>query len=101
MQTELFTTEATALPAGFAYRDALITQDEERDLAARIAELPLKPFEFHGYPGNRRVVSFGFRYDYARRAVQEAAMLPDFLLPLRARAAAFAGVDDTALRQVL
>jgi alkylated DNA repair dioxygenase AlkB len=101
MQTDLFTSATTALPDGFAYRDALITADEERALAQRVAELPLKPFEFHGYLGNRRVVSFGWRYDYARRAVQASAPIPDFLLPLRERAAAFAGVDADGLQQIL
>jgi alkylated DNA repair dioxygenase AlkB len=101
MQTELFATETATLPDGFAYRDELIDADEEEALARRIAELPLKPFEFHGHLGNRRVVSFGWRYDYARRDIQMSAPIPDFLLPLRERAAVFAGVDADGLQQIL
>ncbi len=52
--------------------------------------LSLKPFEFHGYFGNRRVISFGFRYDYARRGVHQAEQAPSFLDALRPRIAAFA-----------
>jgi alkylated DNA repair dioxygenase AlkB len=101
-QSDLFATPTPpALPAGFAYRDGLITADEERALAERIAELALKPFEFHGYLGNRRVVSFGFRYDYTQRTVQEAAPIPDFLLWLRERAAEFATVPAEGLQQIL
>jgi alkylated DNA repair dioxygenase AlkB len=100
-QTDLFAPTQTALPAGFVYRDEVITADEERALAQQIAELPLQPFDFHGFLGKRRVLSFGWRYDYTARGVQEAAPMPDFLLPLRRRAAAFAGLDEAALEHVL
>ncbi|MDB5366161.1 MAG: alkylated repair protein, partial [Rhodospirillales bacterium] len=92
---------AATLPDGFACRDELISPDEERALAERIAALDLKPFEFHGHLGKRRVVSFGFRYDYARRFVQESPPIPDFLLDLRQRAAEFASVPADGLQQVL
>jgi alkylated DNA repair dioxygenase AlkB len=99
-QIELFGA-APAVPAGFSYRDDVIKAPEERALVAAIAELPFKPFEFHGYLGNRRVVSFGWRYDYGVRAVQPAAPIPPFLLPLRQRAARFAGLAPESLEHVL
>ena len=89
------------LPEGLHYETGLLTSELEMDIAARIAELPLKPFEFRGYLGNRRVVSFGFRYDYTRRAVEASASLPAFLDPVRERAAAFAGRPAEAFVQVL
>jgi hypothetical protein len=49
----------TALPPGFRYRADFLSEAEETDLAAALGTLPLKPFEFHGHIGNRRVVSFG------------------------------------------
>ncbi|MEI9965210.1 MAG: alpha-ketoglutarate-dependent dioxygenase AlkB [Caulobacteraceae bacterium] len=93
--------EPPALPEGFAYWPDRITPEEERDLAARFADLDFKPFEFQGYVGNRRVMPFGWRYDYGRRQVERAADIPDFLLPLRERAAGAAGLDPQALQQVL
>ncbi len=63
--------------------------------------LPLKPFEFHGYLGKRRVASFGWRYDYAGRALRASEPMPDFLEPLRERAAVVAGVDLQSLQQAL
>ena len=63
--------------------------------------LPLRPFEFHGYLGKRRAVSFGYRYDYAGRQVRESLALPDFLLGLREAAAAFAMVAPDNLNQML
>src|SRR5882762_1248832 len=92
---------APRLPDGFAYRDGLISPDEEGALVERFASLPFRPFEFHGYLGKRRVVSFGWRYDYGERALRESAAIPSFLLPLRLRAAAFARIPADGLQQIL
>jgi alkylated DNA repair dioxygenase AlkB len=89
------------LPQGFQYRDEAISAEEERVLVAQFETLPLRPFEFHGYLGKRRVVSFGYRYDYAGRQVRESLALPDFLLRLREAAAAFAMVEPDNLNQAL
>jgi alkylated DNA repair dioxygenase AlkB len=74
-------------PEGFRYRADLLDPAEEEALAAGLAALPFQPFDFHGYQANRRVVSFGWRYDYQSRAIAEAAPLPAFLEDLRAKAA--------------
>jgi alkylated DNA repair dioxygenase AlkB len=103
-QIELFAPAVVpdpALPAGFAYREDVVTATEERALVEQISTLPFKPFEFHGYRGNRRVVSFGWRYDYSARAVEVAAPIPSFLLPLRERAADFAGIAPESLEHIL
>jgi alkylated DNA repair dioxygenase AlkB len=89
------------LPAGFAYRDDLIAPGDERILVERFAALPFQPFDFHGYLAKRRVVWFGWRYDYAGRTLRESPAMPDFLVPLREWAAAFAGVPADGLQQVL
>ena len=100
LQTELFAL-APSVPLGFAYGEELISAAEERALVAPIAALPFKPFAFHGYFGNRRVVSFGWRYDYGARALEQAPPIPSFLLPLRALAARFAGLAPDRLEHVL
>jgi alkylated DNA repair dioxygenase AlkB len=92
---------ARAYPSGFKYAAELISRDEEQALLAHIRELPFKEFEFHGYLGKRRIVSYGWRYDYTERRVREAEPIPAFLLPLRERAAAFAGMHADKLRQAL
>ena len=99
-QPDLFCA-AEPMPEGFAYRADAIAPEEEAALAAQIAGLPFAPFQFHQYQGKRRVVSFGWRYDYAGRALRASAPLPDFLHPLRAAAAAFAGLAAADLKQVL
>lgn len=85
---------------GFRYREEFVTGKEEMALAASIGELDLRPFEFHGYLGNRRVVSFGLKYDYSRRSVEPAEMMPEFLNDLLARVADFADCEAGAFRQV-
>jgi hypothetical protein len=96
-QPDLFAA-APAMPAGFVYREGVLSPDEERRFADRFAELPFAPFEFHGFLGKRRVVSFGWRYDYGARRLQEALPLPDWLTPLRRQAADVAGLPVDHLR---
>jgi alkylated DNA repair dioxygenase AlkB len=88
-------------PEGFRYRDDVLTSGEERAYTEQFAALEFKPFEFRGYLGKRRVVAFGWRYDYAGRVVRQSQPLPEFLLPLRERAADFAGVPVEHLQQAL
>lgn len=102
IQGELFSRPAkTARPAGFDYWPDVVSADEEAELARQLGELPFKPFDFHGYLGNRRTVSFGLRYDYAKQVVEDAAVLPDFLLDLRERVAALADIAPQAFVQAL
>jgi len=91
----------TPLPQGFRYQPDLIDSAEEAALAAEVARLPFKPFEFQGYLANRRVASFGFSYDYGRRRLEPAPGLPDFLAALRLKVAAFAERAPEDFRQVL
>lgn len=89
------------LPEGMRYQPELIEVAGEAALLACIRELPFREFEFHGYTGKRRVVSFGWQYDFAGRQLMRAASIPEFLLPLRATAAAFADMPPEALQQAL
>ena len=87
-------------PRGFRYQEQIISEEVEASLAAELGQLALRPFEFHGYLGNRRVVSFGLKYDFSRRSVQRAEDMPSFLDDLLNRAASFAGCEKDAFRQV-
>jgi alkylated DNA repair dioxygenase AlkB len=46
-------------------------------------------------------VSFGWHYDFNGGGLKQAGALPDFLLPLRRRAAEFANLEPQALEHVL
>lgn len=92
---------APTLPEGFKYQANWLPSEEERELVGRVADLPFKAFEFRGYLGKRRTVSFGWQYDFNKMEIQTADDMPGFLLPLRDRAAAFAGVRPSELQHVL
>jgi alkylated DNA repair dioxygenase AlkB len=101
-QPSLFESPAgPALPDGFAYRPEFLSPDEERDLAAWLATLPFLAFQFRGYEGKRRVVSFGWQYDFTRSHLIKADDMPAELLAVRARAAAFADLPPEDLQQCL
>lgn len=90
-----------ATPEGFRLAPDLIAADDQAVLIAHFAELPFAAFEFHGRLGARRVVSFGRRHDVSRAPLEIAQSLPAFLHPLRAKAAAFAGVAPETIAQAL
>ena len=89
------------LPAGFRYRPNIISPDDEQSLLEPIRELSFKEFAFHGFTGKRRVVSYGWKYDFEERAVRKADDIPSWLLPLREVAAGFAGIAPEQLQQAL
>lgn len=88
-------------PAGFRYAPDLFSPMAEQGFVATFETLPFKPFEFHGYQGNRRIVSYGYRYDYAGRALRTSEAMPDFLAPLREVASQFSGIAADKLEQAL
>jgi alkylated DNA repair dioxygenase AlkB len=81
-------------PEGFAYRPEFLTADEERDLASAIDQVAFDTFEMRGVVARRRVKFYGASY-----RDEATPPIPPFLLSLRAKAAAWAGVapDDFAM----
>ena len=100
MQLSLFEMP-TGLPDGFRYCPDFISTGDERELAKRVSSLPFKQFEFQQFVGKRRTVSFGWQYLFDGSGLKKADDMPHFLLPLRAQAAAFAGLEAEALQHVL
>lgn len=92
---------AEGLPDGLAYQADIIGPDEEAQLVAEIAGLPFAKFRFHGQEAERRIVSFGWAYDFVRRRLDPAPPIPPFLLPLRAKVAALAGLEPDAFEQAI
>ncbi len=90
-----------ALPEGFKYRPDLVSSAEEGELLEHVRALPFKDFEFQGYVGKRRVVSYGWHYDFNDRTLRKADDIPPFLLPLRETAARFAELAAAELQHVL
>jgi hypothetical protein len=101
MSTQLSLLTADDAPNGFDYRADLITAVHEAALIERFQDLEFKEFEFHGFLGLRRVVSFGVHYDFAAARLHSAAQMPAFLLPIRESAAGFAGLAAASLAHAL
>ena len=89
------------MPGGFRYRPDIIDAAEESDLLDRLAGLPFREFEFHGFLGKRRVVSFGWKYDFSAERMHLVDPIPEFVLPVRERAAAALDRQATDFEQLL
>jgi DNA oxidative demethylase len=87
--------------AGLAQADEIVTPAEEEALIAGIDAVGLAPFRFHGWEGKRLTRAFGWSYDFDEASLTAAEPIPDWLLPLRGRAAQFAGLAPAALVQAL
>jgi alkylated DNA repair dioxygenase AlkB len=100
-QLNMFEEPPRPMPSGLGYAPDFVDAAEEAALAERIAALPFKPFEFHGFTGNRRTVSFGMHYAFDGSGLSEAEPIPAWLQPLRTRAAALAGHEPEAFVHAL
>lgn len=90
-----------ALPEGLRYEQDFLSRTDEAALVARIAQLPLEAMKYQQYTALRRVVSYGGQYDFSARKLGQAEPLPDWLDPLRQRAAAWIGIDPAQFTQAL
>lgn len=100
LQPDLFE-DAAPGPPGLTAASDIISPAEERALIAAIDASGLTPFRFRGWLGKRLTSSFGRTYDFDTGRLAEAEPIPDVLLPVRARAAAFAGLEPEVLVQTL
>jgi alkylated DNA repair dioxygenase AlkB len=97
-QAELF---APALPRGLSYREDFVSVEEESELLARIRELPLREAQYRQFTARRRTVNYGSSYDFTHLRANPAPPIPDFLWPLRTRAAEWVGVQPEDFAQAL
>lgn len=88
-------------PAGLRYEAEFISEATEKELISRISQLPLQPFQFGAFEGKRRVASFGFRYDYDLKKLQEADPIPGWLTSVIACVEDFGELPAGSVRQIL
>lgn len=107
VQPDLFGSPPSPLEApagvisGLELAGDFLSEAEELDLIARIDGTDLSPFKFQQWEGKRQTASFGWRYDFTTGKIGVAAAFPDWLLPIRDRAAHFADLAPEALVQAL
>jgi alkylated DNA repair dioxygenase AlkB len=92
---------ATPLPEGLVYEPGFLSAQEERDLVAQVEQLPLAPMKYQQYEALRRVVSYGGKYDFSARRLNEAEPIPGWLQPLREKAAAWLDMAADEFTQAL
>ncbi len=98
-QPSLFASDAG--PAGFQLRHEFIDPLEEQALVAAIQQLEFSRVEMRGGVAKRRTVHYGWTYAYGPRATEPGVAIPEFLLPLRGRAAGWAGLEPEAFGEAL
>ncbi|HKF14332.1 MAG TPA: alpha-ketoglutarate-dependent dioxygenase AlkB [Gaiellaceae bacterium] len=75
--------------------------EEEADLLDVLESLRFDPIVMHGQEARRTARHFGLDYDYEARTPQPGEAVPDWILPVRARAAELAGLDTEQLVEIL
>jgi len=88
-------------PEGLVLRPELLTADEERRLVEHLSELRFDPIVMHGREARRTGRHYGLGYDYESRTPQPGEAIPDWIVPVRARAADLASVRPEELVEVL
>ncbi|HUD92876.1 alpha-ketoglutarate-dependent dioxygenase AlkB [Sphingobium sp.] len=86
---------------GLVQRENFITRSEEEALIDAIADAGLTPFLFQQWTGKRLTKSFGWSYDFQTGVFAPAEPIPQWAVPLKARAARFAGLEPDELKQLL
>jgi alkylated DNA repair protein (DNA oxidative demethylase) len=88
-------------PEGLVYRPDLVSPAEEAGLLEVLEALRFDPIVLHGRAARRSGRHFGLDYDYESRTPMPGEPIPEWLLPVRARAAELAGLDDEELVEIL
>jgi alkylated DNA repair dioxygenase AlkB len=97
-QAEIF---PPPLPPGLIYREEFLNRDEEQLLLSEIQQLALKESQYRQYTARRRTVNYGYSYDFTHLQANAAPPIPEFLTPVRTRAASWVGVQPEAFVQAL
>ena len=91
----------TPLIAGLDYREEVISEADECELIERLSGLDLSPFRFQGWLGNRKTMSFGWRYDFDDASFTRTEPIPGWLNFVREKAASSAGLSPDEFAHVL
>jgi alkylated DNA repair dioxygenase AlkB len=90
-----------AAPPGFVYRPEFVSETEERDLVQGLRGIDFAAVKMRGAVARRRTAHFGWLYGYETSRIEPGPPIPEFLLPLRARAAELASVAAEDFVEVL
>jgi len=91
----------TEEPEGIVYEPELISVKEEAGLLDELESLRFDPIVLHGRAAKRTGRHYGLDYDYESRTPKPGEPVPDWLLPVRGRAAELAGREPDELVEIL
>lgn len=74
-------------PEGLVLDQTFLSEEEERELLARIESLDFRAVVMRGAVARRTVRGYGWKYGFENASVEPAEPLPDWLIPVRDRAA--------------
>jgi alkylated DNA repair dioxygenase AlkB len=87
--------------SGFTYRPDFLAAEEESELMAHIDAIEFRDVRMHGVVAKRRVIHYGWDYDYEGWKIFPTDPVPPWLQPLVARCEDAAALQAGALQQVM
>lgn len=99
-QPKLFDTPAQ-LPNGLIYRPDFISPDEEEILLAYIQNLPLFNAPYREYKAKRRILNFGWSFDFRNNRLIPGPPLPRFLHGTQNKIAKWLGIEKHRVAEAL
>jgi alkylated DNA repair dioxygenase AlkB len=92
----------TTMPTGLVYRPNFLTEFEEQELLYFFDALPLKhPLHEGVYAAKRRVMSFGWGFDYRYKKLVPGPPLPRFLVPMQQKIAKWLDIPQKHVVEAL
>lgn len=89
------------LPAGFIYEPNFITVEEEKLLVELIQTYPLKNMIFQGFEAKRKVLSFGYDYNFGSRKLLNADPIPAEFNFIIKKVATYLSVEQSEFAKLL
>lgn len=99
-QKSLFETELS-LPNGFVYRPDFLTPPEEAELLSWFLDLPFSHSRLGEYVAKRRIIGFGWGYDFREKKLIAGPPLPPFLVPLQRKVAKWLDIPSWRVAEAL
>jgi len=100
-QAKLFDT-GTNFPNGFVYRPNFLTKGEEAELVGWFEDLPFeRSRNAEGYEAKRRVINFGWSYDFDTGKLIPGPPLPPFLQPVARKIAKWLDIPKARVAEAL
>jgi alkylated DNA repair dioxygenase AlkB len=100
-QAELFAEPQRFAIPGLRYQTDFLSVAEELSLLEVIRSLDLREAQYRQWLANRRTIAFGGKYDFTANELLPAEPVPPFLFALRARSAAWSGLEAVQLNHAM